>query len=60
MLAMIKEEYDDFFNLEQYAEDGRLTEPSDGKVFDYRKMLGIVEQIGRPLTAQEAEKYRIR
>lgn len=49
-----------FPELEQYAKDGRLTEPSDGKIFDYRKMLEIVMEIGRPLTEQEAGQYRIR
>ncbi len=59
MLAMEKKEYGNIINLEQYAKDGRLTEPSDGKIFDYRKMLEIVTAIGRPLTEQEAEQYRI-
>lgn len=59
MLAMEKKEYGKVINLEQYAKDGRLTEPSDGKIFDYRKMLEIVMAIGRPLTEQEAEQYRI-
>ena len=37
-----------------------LTEPSDGKIFDYRKMIKEVEVLGRPLTEQEAEQYRIK
>ena len=47
-------------DLEKYAKDGRLTEPSDGKIFDYRKMREIVEKLGRPLTDNEAEKFRIK
>ncbi len=31
-----------------------------GKVFDYRKMIGIVKQLGRPLTEKEAEQFRIK
>lgn len=47
-------------DLEQYAKDSRLTEPSDGKIFDYRKMLELVKQLGRPLTEKEAEDFRIK
>lgn len=47
-------------DLEQYSLDGRLTEQSDGKVFDYRKMMDVVKKKGRPLTRDEAEKYRIK
>ena len=38
----------------------RLTEPSNGNVFDYRKMYEAVKLLGRPLTEKEAEKYRIK
>ena len=47
-------------DLAEYAKDGRLTEPSDGKIFDYRKMLELVKQLGRPLTEKEAEDFRIK
>ncbi len=46
--------------MEKYTNDSRLTEPTDGKIFDYRKMLKLVEQLGRPLTEKEAEKFRIK
>lgn len=52
--------YGKVIDLEQYTNDSRLTEPSDGKIFDYRKMLTLVKQIGRPLTEQEAESFRIK
>ena len=60
MLAMAKQGCDRVVDLEKYAKDGRLTEPSDEKIFDYRKMLELVKQIGRPLTDKEAEKCRIK
>lgn len=60
MLAMVKNEYGNIVDLEQYSKDGRLTEPSDGKIFDYRKMLEVIKQLGRPLTEKEAEQYRIK
>jgi len=54
-----KDVWNELIDLEQYAQDGRLTEPSDGKAYDYRKMLERVELLGRPLTDEEAEEYRI-
>lgn len=60
MLAMAEKSYDNVIDLEKYAKDSRLTEPSDGKIFDYRKMLELVKQLGRPLTDKEAEQFRIR
>lgn len=50
----------ELINLEQYSADGRLTVQSDGKVFNYREMIKVVRQKGRPLTKQEAEQYRIK
>ena len=60
MLAVAKKSYGKVIDLEQYAKDSRLTEPSDGKIFDYRKMLELVKQLGRPLTDKEAEQFRIK
>lgn len=60
MLATVNRNYAKVIDLEGYAEDSRLTEPSDGKIFDYRKMLTLVKQLGRPLTDKEAEQFRIK
>lgn len=60
MLAVAKQNFGNVIDLEKYANDSRLTEPSDGKVFDYREMLEVVKQLGRPLTEKEAEKFRIK
>lgn len=60
MLAMAKNNYGKVIDLERYTNDTRLTEPSDGKIFDYRKMFELVKQLGRPLTDQEAEQFRIK
>lgn len=60
MLAVANQNYEKVIDLEKYAKDTRLTEPSDGKIFDYRKMLDVVKQLGRPLTEKEAEKFRIK
>lgn len=37
-------------DLERFVTDGRLTEPSDGKRFEWRKMIDEVKKLGRPLT----------
>ena len=49
-----------FEDISEYAKDGRLTEPSDGKHYEWRKMIEMVSQLGRPLTDKEAEKFRIK
>ncbi len=43
-----------------YAKDGRLTEPSDDKRYEWRKMIDAVKALGRPLTDEEAEQYRVK
>lgn len=60
MLAMARTNYGRIIDLEQYAKDTRLTEPSDGKIFDYRKMRSLVEKLGRPLTDEESEEFRLK
>ena len=61
MLAMTKKNYcRKVIDMESYAKDGRLTEPSDGVKFEWRKMIEEVKRLGRPLTDEESEKYRIK
>ena len=59
MLAVANTNYGNIIDLEYYAKDSILTEPSDGKVFDYRRMYEVVKELGRPLTDKEAEQFRI-
>ena len=47
-------------DIADYARDGRLTELSDGKRYEWRKMIDAVKTLGRPLTDEEAEQYRIK
>lgn len=47
-------------DIADYARDGRLTEPSDGNRYEWRKMIDAVKTLGRPLTDEEAEQYRIK
>lgn len=46
-------------DLEINLKDGRLTDPSDGKRFEWRKMIEERKKLGRPLNKDEVEKYRI-
>lgn len=60
MLTMAKKKVDLFDDIADYAKDGRLTEPSDGRRYEWRKMIEAVKKLGRPLTDEEAEQYRIK
>jgi len=60
MVAMTKKKITFTNDITDYAKDGRLTEPSDGKRYEWRKMITRVKQLGRPLTEKEAENYRIK
>ena len=44
---------------EEYIEDGRFTEPSDGKIYRWRDMIEKSKELGRPLTDEEAEVFRV-
>ena len=39
--------------------DGRLTEPSDGKVYRLREAILLSKQLGRPLTEDEMKKFEV-
>ena len=60
MLSAVNSFADSISDLEKHLKDGRLTEPSDGKLFDYKKMYEAVKRLNRPLTEEEAEVYRIK
>ena len=60
MLTMERKGTSLFEDIADYAKDGRLTEPSDGKRYEWRKMIDVVKALGRPLTDEEAEQYRIK
>jgi len=47
-------------DIADYAKDGRLTEPSDGNRYEWRKMIELVKKLSRPLTEKEAEDFRIK
>lgn len=35
-------------------------EPSGGKYYEWRKMIDVVKALGRRLTDEEAERYRVK
>lgn len=57
---MLERKRDGFYeDIADYAKDGRLTDPSDGKRYEWRKMIDTVKALDRPLTDEEVEQYRI-
>lgn len=39
--------------------DGRLTAPSDGKVYRLREAILLSKQLGRPLTQEEIKRFEV-
>lgn len=60
MIATMQNQYGNVVDLERFVKDGRLTEPSDGKRFEWKKMIEEVKRLGRPLTDQELEQFKIK
>lgn len=60
MLATLKEPKDFTHDIAYYAKDSRLTEPSGGKRYEWRKMIELSKKLDRPLTGKEAEEFRIK
>ncbi len=60
MLTMDRNTVNLLENIAGYAKDDRLTEASDGKQYEWRKMIEAVKTLGRPLTDEEAEQYHIK
>lgn len=60
MLAMARKITGYTHDIAYYAKDSRLTEPSDGKRYEWRKMIELSKELGRPLTEEEAEGFRIK
>ena len=48
MLAMAEKSTDYTHDIAYYAKDSRLTEPSDGKRYEWRKMIELSKGQGRP------------
>lgn len=46
-------------DIAEVATDGRLTEPSDGRRYQWRQIIDESERLGRPLTEEEMEAFLI-
>ncbi len=60
MLAMADKMTKNTHDIAYYAKDSRLTEPSDGIRYEWREMIEFSKELGRPLTDEEAEEFRIK
>ena len=47
-------------DISYYAKDSRLTGEPDGKRYQWKEMIARFKQLGRPLTEEEAEEFRIK
>ena len=49
-------------NFDRFGEvmpDGRLTEPSSGKVYKLREAIMLSQQLGRPLSEEEMKQFEV-
>ena len=51
--------FDNFASFGVEMPDGRLTEPSDGKVYRLREAIMLSKQLGRLLTEEEMKRFEI-
>ncbi len=62
-MMSIKNEHADILNqFEQFGElmpDGKLTSPSDGKIYRLREAILLSKQFGRPLSKEEMKQFEI-
>lgn len=50
---------DDFDKFGEVMSDGRLTAPSDGKVYRLREAILLSKQLGRPLSQEEMKQFEV-
>lgn len=50
---------DNFDRFGEAMPDGRLTEPSDGKVYRLREAILLSKQLGRPLSEEEMKQFEV-
>lgn len=59
MLAMQQKPFNAMHDIAYYAKDSRLTGEPDGKRYQWKEMIERFKLLGRPLTDEEAEEFRI-
>ena len=60
MLAMQRKPVDVTHDISYYAKDSRLTGEPDGKRYRWTEMIERFKLLGRPLTEEEAEEFRVK
>ena len=60
MLAMQRKPMNFTHDISYYAKGSRLTGEPDGKRYQWKEMIERFKQLGRPLTEEEAEEFRIK
>ena len=50
---------DNFDRFGEEMPDGRLTEPSDGKVYRLREAILLSKRLGRPLSEEEMKQFEV-
>lgn len=58
MYTFKPEDADMLHDISYYSNDGRLTEPSNGTQYEWRKMIDESQKLGRPLTDNEADIFK--
>lgn len=62
MILMKKKKNTDLDKFDRFGEelsDGRLTEPSDDKVYRLREAIFLSKELGRPLSQEEMKRFEI-
>ena len=57
--AGIEKRTDNIKGIAYYATDSRLTTEPDGKRYDWTTMIDRFKELGRKVTGEEVEPYRI-
>ena len=60
MLAAQQKPVNFTHDISYYAKDSRLTGEPDGKRYSWTEMIERFKMLGRPLTEEEAEEFRVR
>ena len=60
MLAMERKPINFMQDISYYAKDSRLTGEPDGKRYKWTEMIERFKLLGRALTEEEAEEFRIK
>lgn len=60
MLAIQRKSAETTHDISYYAKDSRLTGEPDGKRYKWKEMIERFKLLGRPLTEEEAEEFRIK